>query len=315
MYILAFLFASTLLATEALGAKRRCEEFTVLQSEMETLKEENQLLHGEVTALRTTVESLGQSLEGLSKMVTRSLPEDCSQAKARGAWSAVTLVAPPGMGPREVACDQHMADGGWTVVLARRPPSTPRHHAIHESRLPRTEFNTSWGEYKKGFGDPRGEFWLGNEVLHALTRDVPHQLHVHLTDWDGNTASSTWDYFRVSSESDKYRLSVKEYRPDSTAGDGFRHHDSHEFSTYDRDNDVYPEEHCAQLFGGGWWYFRCYESHLTGEALRQGQEEHHGIVWRTWQGLRSLKAVTMMIRPRVRLCKLGQVCVKPLEGR
>ncbi|ROT71952.1 angiopoietin-related protein 7 [Penaeus vannamei] len=313
MYLLVFL-VSTLSASEVIGAKRRCEEVTVLQNEMQTLKEENQLLHGEVTTLRTAVENLGQSLEGLSKVVARSLPEDCSQAKARGAWSKVTLVAPPGMEPREVACDQQTDGGGWTLVLARHPPSAPRHHARHEQQIHRIGFNTSWEDYKKGFGDVRGEFWLGNEVLHALTRDVPHQVHVHLTDWDGNTAYSTWDYFRVSSETDKYRLSVKEYRPDSTAGDGFHHHNSHAFSTYDFDNDVYPD-HCARLFGGGWWYFKCYESHLTGEALRQGQEDHHGLVWITWQSFRSLKAATMMIRPRVRPCKLGQVCVKPLEGR
>lgn len=53
---------------------------------------------------------------------------------------------------------------------------------------------------------------------------------------------------RVSSESDKYRLSVKEYRPDSTAGDGFRHHDSHAFSTYDIDNDVYPGKYLCHAF-------------------------------------------------------------------
>lgn len=166
-----------------------------------------------------------------------------------------TQVAPPGMEPREVACDQQTDGGGWTLVLARHPPSAPRHHARHEQQIHRIGFNTSWEDYKKGFGDVRGEFWLGeapqrefskftgdigwvfetlikspfnislhyqfsssflfqrtknlynsikdkfsispgNEVLHALTRDVPHQVHVHLTDWDGNTAYSTWDYFR-----------------------------------------------------------------------------------------------------------------------
>lgn len=72
-----------------------------------------------------------------------------------------TQVAPPGMEPREVACDQQTDGGGWTLVLARHPPSAPRHHARHEQQIHRIGFNTSWEDYKKGFGDVRGEFWLG----------------------------------------------------------------------------------------------------------------------------------------------------------
>jgi len=30
-------------------------------------------------------------------------------------------------------------------------------------------FNRSWAEFKVGFNDSRGNYWLGNELLHQLT--------------------------------------------------------------------------------------------------------------------------------------------------
>lgn len=30
-------------------------------------------------------------------------------------------------------------------------------------------FYRDWNTYKKGFGDPSGEFWMGNDKLHELT--------------------------------------------------------------------------------------------------------------------------------------------------
>jgi hypothetical protein len=31
------------------------------------------------------------------------------------------------------------------------------------------DFYKNWQQYKQGFGDPRGEFWLGNDHIYELT--------------------------------------------------------------------------------------------------------------------------------------------------
>ena len=33
-------------------------------------------------------------------------------------------------------------------------------------------FYRGWNAYKKGFGDPTGNFWLGNDAIHKLTDKV-----------------------------------------------------------------------------------------------------------------------------------------------
>ena len=54
----------------------------------------------------------------------------------------------------EIYCDQ-TAGGGWTVIQRRGGPSPGQ-----------INFNRTWEEYARGFGDLNGEFWLGNEWIH-----------------------------------------------------------------------------------------------------------------------------------------------------
>ncbi|XP_066962067.1 angiopoietin-related protein 7-like [Macrobrachium rosenbergii] len=257
----------------------RCEERAALQSEIRNFQESQEVLRGEVASLR-------EALDSISSLVASSLPEDCSAAKARGSWTSTTMIKPPGLPPRMVRCEQREQGGGWTVILARRPTNNP------------INFNTTWQNYKDGFGDINEEFWIGNEVLHKLTREVPHQLRVVITDWsDTKEKTATWNMFVVGNEDNRYKLGIDGYSPDiSTASDELKIHNGSSFSTHDYDNDI-DTEHCARRHGGGWWYFQCYTANPTGKILTPFQTGDHGMIWGVHHKKLTLKSITMMIRP------------------
>jgi len=70
-------------------------------------------------------------------------------------------------------------------------------------------FNRSWAEFKLGFNDTRGNFWLGNDLLSQLTLTDHYKLKFDLQ----SRANSNWYYaqystFLVSNETTNYRLQV-----------------------------------------------------------------------------------------------------------
>ena len=68
-----------------------------------------------------------------------------------------------------------------------------------------------WLEYKNGFGNLYGEFWLGNDPLHFLTSQMKYKLRIDLSEWEGNVSRAEYETFSVDSESKKYMLHVKNY--------------------------------------------------------------------------------------------------------
>ena len=72
------------------------------------------------------------------------------------------------------------------------------------------DFHRNWSDYKNGFGELDGEFWLGLEKIHRLTKS-PSKLRVDLEDFDGKTAYAEYYMFVVATESKKYQLSVRNY--------------------------------------------------------------------------------------------------------
>ena len=93
-------------------------------------------------------------------------------------------------------CDQTTAGGGWTVFQKRLDGSV--------------DFYRGWDDYKRGFGNLNGEFWLGLDKIHRLTKERS-RLRVDLEDINGNTAYADYSFFGVSSERSKYRLSLGTY--------------------------------------------------------------------------------------------------------
>ena len=72
------------------------------------------------------------------------------------------------------------------------------------------DFHRKWSDYKNGFGNLEGEFWLGLEKIHRLTKSQS-KLRVDLEDFDGNIAYADYKMFLVANESKKYQLSVETY--------------------------------------------------------------------------------------------------------
>ena len=72
------------------------------------------------------------------------------------------------------------------------------------------DFYRGWADYKNGFGNLNGEFWLGLDKIHRLT-NTKNRLRVDLEDTTGKTAYAEYDMFAVTSERTKYKLSLGTY--------------------------------------------------------------------------------------------------------
>ncbi|XP_029809156.1 fibrinogen alpha chain [Suricata suricatta] len=232
--------------------------------------------------------------------------DDVLQTHPSGAQSGIFNIKPPGSSKIfSVYCDQETSLGGWLLIQQRMDGSL--------------NFNRTWQDYKRGFGSlddkGEGEFWLGNEYLHLLTLRGS-VLRVELEDWAGNLAYAEY-HLRVGSEAEGYALQVSSY--EGTAGDAliegsveegteYTTHAGMQFSTYDRDADLW-EENCAEVYGGGWWYNSCQAANLNGIYYPGGSydprdnspyEIENGVVWVPFRGADySLRAVRMKIRPLV----------------
>ena len=119
-------------------------------------------------------------------------------------------------------------------------------------------FNRSWEEFKVGFNDSRGNYWLGNELLHQLTVTNRYKLRFDLQ----SRANRSWYYaeystFLVLSEQTNYTLRVSGYS--GNAGhDCLSSLNNTMFTTYDRGNDPWAKSSfCAVHYGGGFWYKNC----------------------------------------------------------
>ncbi|KAG8543655.1 hypothetical protein GDO81_024089 [Engystomops pustulosus] len=219
---------------------------------------------------------------------TRTCHSDCASVYHSGVRSSgVYTILPPGGGsPVHVFCDMETQGGGWTVIQRRRDGSI--------------SFNRTWREYTEGFGDLKGELWLGNENIHKITGRGGYSLRIDLEDWDGEHKYIQYRDFSIEDENSYFRLHVSGHS--GTAEDSFAwYHNKRSFSSPGSGNL------CADISHGGWWYYQCFYSNLNGVyhgggRYVKGREAMgpDGIVWYSWKNTDyySLKKVSMMIRPR-----------------
>ncbi|KAH8372995.1 hypothetical protein KR009_009615 [Drosophila setifemur] len=185
----------------------------------------------------------------------------------------------------EVYCDSTIAGKGWMTIQRRVSPEV--------------NFFRNWTTYVSGFGDLKGNFFIGLEKLNNITILQPQELYIHLEDFNGTTAYAYYNLVTVASKYSNYSLmELGAYT--GTAGDSLRYHRGMPFSTFDRDNDN-STANCAAKYTGAWWYNDCMGSNLNGAYLAGNHTDTDlygkGINWGLWRGFYySYKTVNIMLR-------------------
>ena len=107
--------------------------------------------------------------------------------------SGVYSVDPDGQGAFDVFCDMK----GYALIQRRQDGSV--------------DFYRGWDDYKNGFGNFGGEFWLGLDKIHRLTSQAKNELRVALIDWDGKSAQALYKGFTVGGEDTNYRMNFDSF--------------------------------------------------------------------------------------------------------
>ena len=175
------------------------------------------------------------------------LVKNCQDLLEAGVTAdGVYTIIPDHQGPLKVYCDQTTDGGGWMILQRRVSPFN-------------TSFNRNWEDYRTGFGNLTGEFWLGNDNIHRLTA-TPVSFRVELHE-GGNKLYAKYENFVVAGADDKYRWNMDSYSGTlSNAIYGRYWHAQHiqrgmQFSTSDQDNDNRKDGNCA--WKCGWWLNWC----------------------------------------------------------
>ena len=178
-------------------------------------------------------------------------PKTCKDAFNQGARSSGIYRIKPDNGPSfQVFCDMITDGGGWTVFQRRKDGTE--------------NFYRNWLAYRNGFGTLNGNFWLGLERIHRLTAiGRSTTLKIEVRHRNGKNGYAKYTAFRVSGESNKYKLTYAGYS--GNAGDSLAYQNGMFFSTYDKDNDKDSGRSCAVNFRGAWWYKDCFHSNLNAD--------------------------------------------------
>ncbi|KAG7159297.1 ficolin-1-like 6 [Homarus americanus] len=216
-----------------------------LQERLKFLKEANRNLLGERLLFNR------RQAENSEHIPQRhGMPMDCADHLVNGATkSGVYSIYPFTClcsKPVKVWCDMETDGGGWTVLLNR------------DKKMKQENFNRNWNDYRDGFGNVIGEFWLGNEMLSTLTQNRNYRLRMDVFSHATGRRVGHWSSVTVESETRKYQLKLGSYLSESTTqGNCLAHSNKRFFSTFDRDHDGAKRNNCAQGNKGGWWYNLC----------------------------------------------------------
>lgn len=149
----------------------------------------------------------------------------------------------PGSSALDVYCDSSLVDSGWIVIQRRQDGSV--------------DFNRPMRDYRKGFGELSGEFFLGLDKLHLLTKSRKPELYIYMKSYVGDYVGYVrYSHILIGGEEENFKLkSLGTYS--GNAGDVMGYNINMEFSTYDEDRDNNERFNCATNYHSGWWFNNC----------------------------------------------------------
>ena len=184
-------------------------------------------------------------------------------------------------------CIRDREGGGWTTIQRRVDGSV--------------DFQRDWVAYKKGFGNPAGEYWLGLDKIHALTNTFANvMLRIEASTFGGERAFMIFEGFKVGDEASLYKLTCGNVLEDPLSlDDDWLGLDGMKFSTHDKDNDKRSGASCSNYVGGngGGWFRNCNKINFNGEYPNPKEDPHKKfLVWKTWKDLIGLKTFSLAVK-------------------
>ncbi|XP_021359478.1 fibrinogen-like protein A [Mizuhopecten yessoensis] len=139
-------------------------------------------------------------------------------------------------------CDMDAAEGPWAVI----------HSRTHGN----VDFYRNWVEYKNGFGNLNGDFWIGKLGLY-MVQNIEKNINF------------------------KYWFPGEFCYPHFTTGDGMDYGNGFGFTTYDKDNDGRDptSKDCAEERHGAWWHDRCTLTNLNGVYHQEDGYDWEAMSW------------------------------------
>ncbi|KAH8298508.1 hypothetical protein KR044_008955 [Drosophila immigrans] len=168
------------------------------------------------------LDQLLENFHQLTSLEPQQFPGSCAEATALNRLSGIYQILVPdySVHPFIVSCDEDSHGGGWTIVLRREDGSV--------------DFYRFWQQYKNGFGNVNGEFFIGLQKLYAMTKELDQELLIVMEDFKGQKRYAKYNRFAIDSESNQYAMKVLgEYSGD--AGDSLRGHVNQKFTSQDRE--------------------------------------------------------------------------------
>ena len=116
-------------------------------------------------------------------------------------------------------------------------------------------FRKSWNEFRDGFSNSDGTFWLGNDNIHRMTSNATCQLYLRISMEKNVVQYGLYSTFSVGENSTGYKISIQaQGSSGNLTYDALPNRNGQRFSTYDNDEDGDQGNNCASVFQGGWWF-------------------------------------------------------------